>query len=497
MNRLLRLGRGLASTLILIGCAGATACAALHVPAQYPTLQAAVDASGPGDTVLVAPGTYTGPGNRAIDFGGKDVALIGEGGPDVTIVDCQQANRGIYFHSGETEAAVVAGLTIKNGYRPREAGGGAICCEGASPTLTDLVLQGNSASSGGALACVAASSPHVSSCVMSGNSAHYRHGGAVMIQSSTPVIHDCAISGNTAACRGGALWIEGSTGPELRDVVMTGNRASLAGQYGGGAVCAEGSSALFIRCEFNDNRSHHGGGVCVQECGGVIFSGCIFTGNHAPSVYGGGGAWVRQGGDVTFDGCLFTGNDAYYGAGLLCRYADGVLLSSCVFSANSVSQDGGAVSSWGSDLQMTACTIFANSAAHAAGGMDCWEGSRPTITRCLIAFSTHGEAVDCDNSAGVCEPVLDCCDLYGNGGGDWTGYVAGQYGVRGNFSEDPLFCDPESTDLLLCANSSCLPGNHPQGDECGIVGAAGAGCDPCHPVLVQSASWGRIKALYQ
>ena len=76
------------------------------------------------------------------------------------------------------------------------------------------------------------------------------------------------------------------------------------------------------------------------------------------------------------------------------------------------------------------------------------------------------------------------CDLrivkshrpYGNSGGDWVGCIADQDGINGNFCEDPLFCDPTSGDFTLDRSSSCLPGNHPSGEDCGLIGALEQAC---------------------
>lgn len=44
-------------------------------PADFSNIQAAIDDSNNGDTVLVAPGTYTGNGNRDISFKGKAITI--------------------------------------------------------------------------------------------------------------------------------------------------------------------------------------------------------------------------------------------------------------------------------------------------------------------------------------------------------------------------------------------------------------------------------------
>ena len=80
--------------LVLLG-PGSYSCwavAATHwVPAQYPTIQAAIDASADGDIVRIADGIYTGAGNRDLTFNGKAITVESENGPDHCIIDCQAA----------------------------------------------------------------------------------------------------------------------------------------------------------------------------------------------------------------------------------------------------------------------------------------------------------------------------------------------------------------------------------------------------------------------
>jgi hypothetical protein len=78
---------------------------------------------------------------------------------------------------------------------------------------------------------------------------------------------------------------------------------------------------------------------------------------------------------------------------------------------------------------------------------------------------------------------LACCDLYGNSGGDWVGAVAPQAGTNGNFAEDPLFCGAGVGEFSLADVSPCLPGQHPDGVECGLIGALGQGCTAAPRIL--------------
>jgi pectin methylesterase-like acyl-CoA thioesterase len=64
-------------------------------PADFSNIQAAISDSNDDDTIIVAPGTYTGTGNRNIDFTGKAITVRSSDPNDpnivaATIINCQQ-----------------------------------------------------------------------------------------------------------------------------------------------------------------------------------------------------------------------------------------------------------------------------------------------------------------------------------------------------------------------------------------------------------------------
>jgi hypothetical protein len=52
-----------------------------------------------------------------------------------------------------------------------------------------------------------------------------------------------------------------------------------------------------------------------------------------------------------------------------------------------------------------------------------------------------------------------------------------------------------SNDARLKPGSPCLPGNHPYGVDCELIGALGEVCDD--PTATKGVSWGAVKGLYQ
>lgn len=193
---------------------------------NYLTIQEGINAASEGDTVLVAPGTYTGAMNRSLDFGGKNFVLMSQDGPESTVIDCEGASRGVLFQSGEGSTALFVGFTVTNG---SDFYGGAVYCVGSSPTITDCVFTNNTASlTGGAMLIVANSSPTVTDCVFEENTAHDASGsggGAIYCeQFSNPVFTSCRFEGNTTDLNGGAVCVFFAS-PTFDTCMFVGNSA--------------------------------------------------------------------------------------------------------------------------------------------------------------------------------------------------------------------------------------------------------------------------------
>src|SRR6516225_56407 len=124
-----------ASLLVSFTSTGVQLAAAsiIHVPADQPTIQGAISAASNGDTVQVAAGTYV----ENLNFLGKAITVTSDQGPDVTIIDGNQAGSVVTFASGEGLQSVLNGFTVRNGNAASSAlDGGGIRIANSSPTIT-------------------------------------------------------------------------------------------------------------------------------------------------------------------------------------------------------------------------------------------------------------------------------------------------------------------------------------------------------------------------
>ncbi len=100
--------------LLMIGGLSARA-EVIHVPLDYPTIQDGIENAVGGDIILVADGTYSGPGNFDVSFQGKAVNVVSLNGPLNCVIDCMEQGSGFIFEFGEDAGSILSGFTIING----------------------------------------------------------------------------------------------------------------------------------------------------------------------------------------------------------------------------------------------------------------------------------------------------------------------------------------------------------------------------------------------
>jgi hypothetical protein len=250
-------------------------------------------------------GTYTGEGNRDIDFNGKAITVSSENGPENCIIDCNgtraEPHRGFRFHSGEDETSILDGFTITNGYENR---GGGICCETSNPTINNCLItdnDGSGANPGGAGIYCYLSNPRISNCTISKNSVSGSgDGGGMFNFRSNPTFVNCMFLANSAGDQGGGMW-NWYSNPMMRNCTFRSNSAN-----GGGAIRNwDDSHPVLENCTFNCNSAPWVGGIRSWRDCSVKLQNCLLWGNTA--VYYGDEAAQIRGGTLDIDYCFIEG----------------------------------------------------------------------------------------------------------------------------------------------------------------------------------------------
>ncbi|MCP4629396.1 MAG: tandem-95 repeat protein [bacterium] len=232
------------------------------IPDHFQTIQEAIDHTIDGDTVLVADGTYTGEGNKNIDYKGMAITVRSANGPNSCILDCENDGRGFIFQSGEGKDSVLSGFTITNASAPHRYGGG-IYCDSSSPTISNNIIAENYALFGGGIACQNYASPTIINNIIKGNTVKSdRYGGGINCGThSSPLIINNIIS-NNFAYYGGGMFIWGSSSPTVLNNTFAYNSAQTVWQMLCGAAIqvAESSSAVITNSilwgDFMGTASH-------------------------------------------------------------------------------------------------------------------------------------------------------------------------------------------------------------------------------------------------
>lgn len=462
----------------------------IRVPLDFPTIQEAINAAYPSETIIVAPGTY----NERINLLGKAITLRSSDGPDVTILDGQGLGQGssmVTFSSGEGPDTVLQGFKITNGIggvSGRVSLGGGVTIYYSSPTILDCSIESNSGAGGGLV--VYEGNPVLSDCIFGNNS-----GNAMNIYSGDVQLTDCIFTNNNASgilAQGGRCVVNRCSfignswngGIRASDGILTVTNSLFSGNSGGGMyTTAFNNGVLIDGCDFVDNS---GGGLGIfsglvrnsrfirnstTESGGgilasrnAIVADCIFEQNTA--AFQGGGMWLES--DSTeVERCSFFGNSAQLGGGMAIRNSPTV--RNCVFVGNRATASGGALytTEYGS-AYIVGCTLSGNTAGNPNTGGLYGQGQ---VTNSIFWGNLPGEI-----SRGAYSLLISFSDLHG-------GFPLGATNGGGNIYNNPKFARPPNPgldgvwgsddddygDLRLLADSPCI--------DAGVISGNGSDLD--------------------
>ncbi len=433
------------------------------------TIQAAIDAAHPyeGDEVLILMGTYSGPGNRDLNFNGKRITVTGDINcypyyAELTVIDCggseQEHHRGFVFNSMEDSKSVLRGLTIRGGYANE---GGAIYCDLGSPALEKCVITGNIADD---------------------------RGGGIYFAFGRSTIDQCTFTGNRAFsygedCGGGAIYCDGSK-LILNNCVFEQNKADI---YGGAVFNNEGD-ILLEASSLRRNISNVDGGGIYNFHASATLRNCDFIENDAFDM---GGGMLNRDSYVEMSNCNYIGNDAGKGGGLYNERSD-LRISICIFSFNSAlswysgpggpgcgctSGSGGGIYNNSSNPAVEHCSFSNNTAGGSGGGM-LNLNSNPTLTNCTFTSNSVEEELEYSWSTVMCP---------GHGGGitnshsnpliidnQFISNISMHGGAVYNTNSDPVFvrCQFKANEAYGSGVLNCDPG---WGGGCSAYPGAGAG----------------------
>jgi hypothetical protein len=507
----------------------------LHVPSQYTTIQAGINASVNGDTVLVSDGHYY----ERINFRGKGIIVaslilldndslhiqntIIDG--DTLVLGVADSGSVVCFANNETSSSLLQGFTIQNGIGTINSGirkgGGIYCNNGSSPSIVHCNIMNNL---NFGLSFLNMDRPLLQSCLISNNDSGgvqayggletpivfdscriYANNGYGFLLSGNDIInvrfYNSIISNNERTgivtrrhadyfnCRiennGGAgitSWRLIGIRDEFNELEYTYQdsviNCVIKNNAGTGLRYEDGATVIAI----NDTIDGNIGGVSVSESVRLYMIDCVISNNVQTVISYGGGVSFQSDPPAPYfraENCLFINNQADEGGaigGLYGGYphlADRLELVNCQFIRNQA-RVGGAINVpiVRHGHLISGCTFSQNTADSGSAFYVTASHSSDSILILNSIFAFNGPG-----SAVSCHspviPTIRCTDIYGNPGGDWVDSIASQTDSNGNFSADPMFCDTVNGNYTIYDRSLCAPEN----SNCReLVGALGVGC---------------------
>jgi hypothetical protein len=234
-----------------------------------PSVQAGIDSSAVGDTVLILPGVY----QETIDYSGKDIVVRSQSGPDETIIDASSlGTTAVSFVGGETRSAILEGLTITGGVI-------GVLISSSEPTVVSCTISNNTTPAGGAGFLLGGAppgrwSPLITRNRIIRNVAAGSGGGMFISDLMTAEITANIISENEAVSGdGGGIFYRGRyDGGVIRNNIIMNNRA---GDKGGGILVSSLVQYMSVEVSWNliagnvsnsqEQTGNSGGGIKLAQ----------------------------------------------------------------------------------------------------------------------------------------------------------------------------------------------------------------------------------------
>ncbi len=406
-----------------------------------PTIQAGVDSAAVNDIVLVAAGTYANTSSILIDGVptdvvvsiSKDIRVISESGPENTTLGSPATDVVVYMKNVGTTGEI-------SGFRIRSDFGGYFCLDSANRVAAPEDPIGIKCQS---------SSPRIRGNLLTEN------GTAIELNASPALIVENTIS----LALFGVICRDNSDAHVADNVIYT----------CGALVRIEGSAPQIVDNDLYD-------GCSAVRCEPGSFATISNNKIHDIDTV----AIVCGACEVTIEDNLFFDNDHVVRLSGMIRAA---VRRNIFFNQGSNALEL-------SDNQSASITIESNTIDKTTFGyaIFCQAGSSPMIRANIIVRSYGG--VSCVLNS---NPTFECNDVYDIAASPYAG-CSDPTGMNGNIAVEPQFCGVgDSGNYYLQEDSPCAPGNHPDGNACGQIGARSTACGT---VPTKRVTWGSVKATY-
>jgi hypothetical protein len=445
----------------------------IHVPGDYTTIQQGINAANPGDTVLVAEGTYYGQ----INFKGKKPLMVASqflmdgvashiaktiiDGSQLTNMDSASV---VYFVSGEDSTSILCGFTIQHGKGTHwwwdvyeNIGGAGIFITHSTATIRNNIIRNNELND--------TLSTELSGCCGGGIHASYGTPGWIVIENNK--ISDNKIITNHDWAEGGGVYAY-CTNARVANNEISANISKNTGYgYGatGGLHCAGDGDSIFVEMIIQNNLIEnnevraveygYGGGLGLWflEDGSLIQNNMI---SYNKNDWIGGGIDIFSNSLTTFkiESNYFIGNEAMNGGAIDIDFdsTSQVLLINNIFNQNTAYNQGGAI--WinrsndcpAEHMLISINNSFSNNHADSAGGAIYTYEDNPLIFNSIFWENTDLAGNVLMVESGTVEIAYSDLD---------TNKISGEKLIAsGMKNADPLFSD---TTLLMTEHwSPCV-----------------------------------------